>query len=196
MLRTQYGSGRIRNPRPQTRMRPAIIVVSNPFQQNPSQMPFARGNHEIQTLSPDSAYQTFTISICGWCSHRSLQNLQGHCFNALIQVGGINAIAVVNRKAPCFVFPDCFSESLRASFRRRMIGHIKVNDPSAPDLHQDKHIENSEDIHDENHEDIQQVLYCYEHVHGSVGCHRIIVCMQTFTPVEHSRRNFYGIQSL
>ena len=52
-----------RNSRPQTAVRTPSIVMTDPFRQEPTQMPFAQRDHEIQTLASYRPDQSFTTCI-------------------------------------------------------------------------------------------------------------------------------------
>jgi hypothetical protein len=76
--------GRIWNPRAQTRVRSAPVVVNHPFPEKTSQMPLIQRDDEIQTFPADGAYQPFAICICDRRPHRRLQDLQARRFDGQV----------------------------------------------------------------------------------------------------------------
>ena len=52
-----------RNSRPETTVGAPSIVVTNPFRQDPPEMLFVQGDHEIQTLASYGPHQSFTKCI-------------------------------------------------------------------------------------------------------------------------------------
>ena len=64
----------VRNTRPEARMGPAPVIVSNPFFENHMQMPFAEQDQEIKALPPHGADEPFAESIRLRCPEWRLQN--------------------------------------------------------------------------------------------------------------------------
>ena len=63
------------NSRSETAVRAPRIVVTNPFRQEPPQMLFVQGDHEIQTLASYGPDQSFTKCIRLRRLRRSFQHL-------------------------------------------------------------------------------------------------------------------------
>ena len=64
-----------RNSRSQTAVRAPSIVMTNPFRQEPTEVPFAQRDHEIQTLASYDPDQSLTKCIHLRRLRRSFQDL-------------------------------------------------------------------------------------------------------------------------
>ena len=84
-----------RNTGSQTAVRSPGIVITNPFRQEPTEMPFAQRDHEIQTLASYGPDQSFTKCILRRRWRRSFQDLQTETLHSLlIQIRRENAVTI------------------------------------------------------------------------------------------------------
>ena len=51
------------NSRPETAMWTAVIIVGNPLNERAFQVSLGKRNEEVQAFSPDSAHQSFAVTI-------------------------------------------------------------------------------------------------------------------------------------
>jgi hypothetical protein len=88
--------------------------MSNPLLEDSAQVSLVDRNQEIQTLAADSSYQTFAESVRLGRSERSFQDAQAHRLQSRIQLGGVNAVAVVQEEAVRFLSRDDLPELLKS----------------------------------------------------------------------------------
>jgi hypothetical protein len=75
---------------------------------------------------------------------RRLQYGHAQGFQGCVQLSGVNAVTIVDEKPVAFVTANTFPKLLKRPFRSRMSSHVKVQDTSGFDFHDDKHIDQLE----------------------------------------------------
>ena len=123
-------------------MRAAAIVMSNPLLEDSPQVSLVQRNQEIQTFAADSSYQAFAESVRLGRAERRFQDAQAHRLQSRIQLGGVNAVAVVNEEPVRFLSRDDFPDLLKRPIRGGMSGNVEVSDPACSHFHNYEDIEN------------------------------------------------------
>jgi len=116
-------------------------------------MPLVQWNHEIQALAPHRSDQPFAIRVRFRRPHRRAQNPQPKgAFELLVQVRREDRIAAMDQELVWMVARNGFSELLQRPARRRMRGHVVVENTAARYLHHDENIDHLESGRDRNQE--------------------------------------------
>ena len=131
------------NARSQARMRSSPVVMCDPFLENAAQVPLAKRNQEVQAFAADCSYQWLTESVCLGSPEWRLQYPQLHPLQGGIEIGRVNAVAIMNEKVLRLFAGNHLSELLKCPGGRGMIGHVEVSNPSGSYLHDHKDIEDS-----------------------------------------------------
>jgi len=87
-------------------------------------------NHEIQTFSADRPDQAFAERVRLRRPHRRLDDRQFHRRDRPIDTPGVNAVVVVDDVSMRPIARHHHPELLDRPFRRRMVGHVPVQDPA------------------------------------------------------------------
>ena len=137
-------SGRLRNPRSQTKMRALLVVVSHTLRQDPAQVFLPEWNHEIRALAAYLSYQPFAVGIRLQRPFRRTQHPQTECLELFIHFRREDRIAISNEKAVEMIARYRFSKLLQGPRCRRVCGDVAVHDAPRPDFHQEEHMKSSE----------------------------------------------------
>jgi hypothetical protein len=132
---------RIWDIRPKTRMRPAPVVVLDPFGEQDSQVFFTKGNQIIETFSSDCAVQPLTKRICKWRHDGRLEHFYAHVFDRSVEIRRENRVAIVNQVVIFVITRDRLPELLLCPTGRWVRSHIEMNNPPRSDLHHDKNVQ-------------------------------------------------------
>src|SRR5690349_9551359 len=89
-------TGRFRNSRPKAAMRPPSVVMCRPILHDPANVPFAKRNHEVQTLPAGAADQAFTERICLGRSIRRPQHAQSERLQRRIEIFGVDTVSIMD----------------------------------------------------------------------------------------------------
>ena len=119
-------------------------------------MPFIQQDQPIQTLTTHAADHPLAKCIRLWCPHGRLENGQTHGRHGGIDALGIDAVAVVNEPSMGLVACNHHPELLRRPSRRRMVGHIPVQDPARADVQHHEDVEHAERGRDRDEEIARQ----------------------------------------
>src|SRR6516162_9475702 len=113
----------------------AFIVMSHLLFENSPQVALIERNQEIQTLAPHASRQAFAESISPGRAEGRFQNAQAHRLQGRVELGRVNAVAVVYEE-PVWLLPRYdFTELLKRPARRGMRCDIEVGDPVCSHLH-------------------------------------------------------------
>ena len=124
--------------------RPALVVVGNPFGQDPAQVFLTQRDHEIQALTTYRAHQPFAVGIRLWCPRRGAQHAQPKCFELVVYLRRNDRVAVANEKAVGMIAGNRLPELLQSPLRRWVRGEIAVHDAPGPKFHEEKDVQSSE----------------------------------------------------
>src|SRR6516165_9029134 len=91
----------------------AFIVMSHPLFENSPQVALIERNQEIQTLAPHASHQAFAESIRLGRSEGRFQNAQAHRLQGRVELGRVNAAAVVDEEPVGFLSRPDFAELLK-----------------------------------------------------------------------------------
>src|SRR5215469_12809952 len=106
----------------------AFIVMSHPLFENCPQVALIERNQEVQTLAPQASHQAFAESIRLGRSEGRFQNAQAHRLQGRVELGRVNAVAVVDEKPVWFLPRHDFAELLKRPARRGVSCDIEVGD--------------------------------------------------------------------
>ena len=81
----------------QARVRPSPVVMRHPFLDDRTDVSFTQHDHPIQALATHRADQALAERVRLRASHRRLQHREAHRRHRVVNGGGIDAVAVVNR---------------------------------------------------------------------------------------------------
>ena len=133
----------IRDARPKAGMWPTAVIVRDPLFENAPQVLLVQRNQEVQTFAADCSYQPLAESVRLGSPEWRFQNPQVHCPQCRIEIGRINAVAIVNEEVLRLFAGNHFSELLKCPHCRGMISHIEVSNLSGSYFHDHKDIEDS-----------------------------------------------------
>src|SRR5437879_10514789 len=119
-------------------MRPTLVVVGNPFGQDPAQVFLTQRDHEIQAFTTYRSDQPFAVGIRLGCSRGRAQHAQSEGLELIIHFHREDGIAVANEKAVSMIGWNCLSKLLQGPLRRGVRGEITVQDALCPEFHMEK----------------------------------------------------------
>lgn len=100
-------------------------------------------NQKIQTLAPDRSDQSFTECIRRRSVNRRFERSHAESLQRLVERSREDRVAVMNNKAVRMIKSKELAKLLDAPFRRRMFGHVHVENPPRVNFHRDEHIEHA-----------------------------------------------------
>ena len=121
-------------------MRPRMIEMRNPVVQNQSEMALVERNEEVQAFPTQRPAETFAEGIRLWRSDGRSQYSHAHVRDLLVQFLRENAVPVVNEESVRMPARKRLPELLRGPFRRRVGGHVVMEDSAGAQIHHDEHI--------------------------------------------------------
>ena len=104
-------------------------------------MSLIQRNQEIQTLPADASDKAFAESVRLGRVERRFQDAQAHRLQGRIELGGVNAVAVVDEEPVRFLSRDDLPELLERLVCAGMSRDVKVSDPARPHLHDHEDVE-------------------------------------------------------
>src|SRR6516165_505514 len=110
----------------------APIVMSHPLFKDSPPVSLIERDKEIQTLAPHASHQAFAESIRLGRSEGRFQNAQAHRLQGRVELGRVNAAAVVDEEPVGFLPRPDFAELLKRPARRGMSCDIEVGDLRVP----------------------------------------------------------------
>ena len=125
-------------------MRSSAIVMTNPRFECLSDVRFVDWNHKVETFSTSTADQALATCIRLGRLVRSLQHSQAECLQRLIQLLGIDMVAVMDDESVSFITTHAFSKLLKRPFGSRMSSNVKVKDSPRVEFHDHEHIDQPE----------------------------------------------------
>ena len=148
-------------------MRPPAIVVSDPFRQQATQMPFVERNDPIEAFTTRRADHSFAVGVCLRRRHRRLEHLQSHRVERAVHSRPVDAVPVVHHEAVSGLTRHTRTKPLYRPFGSRMRGHVPVHDPTCTHVEHDEDVEQSEPCRHRDEEITR------EHVAGMVAHERV-----------------------
>lgn len=133
-------------------MRSLPIVVADPLVEKPAEMPFSERNQPIQAFAPHRPDHAFAVRVGLWRPHRRLQHAEPHRSDRTVDSWSVDRIAVVDQKAMPRLARDRGTTLLDRPVRRRMLGHVPMDDPARADVEHDEHIQDAEANRDRSEE--------------------------------------------
>src|SRR6266566_7107234 len=130
----------------------ALVVVGNPFGQDPAQVFLTQWDHEVQALTTYSAHQPFAVGIRLRCSRGRAQHAQPKCFELVVYLYRKDGVALANQKAVGMIPGDRFPELLQGPLGGRVACDIAVQDAPRPNLHHEEHKQDSKPSGNDNEE--------------------------------------------
>src|SRR2546422_6130518 len=127
-LKLGLRSAPIWSTRPEAGMRSSAIVMANPRFECLSDVRFVDRNHKVETFSTSTADQALAKCIRLGRLVRSLQHSQAERLQRLIQLLGIDMVAVMDDESVSFITTHAFSKLLKRPFGSRMSSNVKVKD--------------------------------------------------------------------
>jgi len=131
-----------RKPRPQTRMRTALIIMGPPCIQGFSQMTLADRDQKIKTFPAQRSDQPFAVRIRLGRTKGGFQDFYSHSFHTEIQLLRVNAVSIVNQKPVALRVTNGLPKLLQSPGWVGIGSSIEVDKSSGTYFHDDKHIEN------------------------------------------------------
>ncbi len=107
-------------------------------------MTLVERDEPVQTLSPHRPDHTLTERVGLRCPHRRLQHAPAHRRDRAIDAGRVNRVAVMEEEPMRGLAGEDRAELLDRPGRRRMLGHVPVEDPTRADLEDHEDIEEAE----------------------------------------------------
>ncbi len=104
------------------------MIILEIRRQNSQEMSLAQHNHMIQALAADTADHAFDERILpsGFCSRDDF--FDAHVCDARLKIQTVDAITIANEEPWSELFGERFNDLLRSPHRRRMGGHVEMND--------------------------------------------------------------------
>src|SRR6266545_3621621 len=117
--------------------------MGDPLPEDSAQVSLVDRNQEIQTLAADSSYQAFAESVRLGRAERRFQDAQAHRRQSRIQLGGVNAVAVVEEEAVRFLSRDDLPELRKSPLCGGMDGDVEMSDSARAHLHDHEHVQDA-----------------------------------------------------
>jgi hypothetical protein len=100
--------------------------MSHPLFEKSPQVSLIQQNQEIQTLPADGSNKAFAESVRLRRAERRLQDAQAHRLHGRIELGGVNAVAIVDEEPVRFLTGDDRPELLERPVRGGMSGNVEL----------------------------------------------------------------------
>jgi len=112
-------------------VRPPSVVVAKVTPQDPLQMPLAQHDDVVQALSANTPDQPLDVRILPWAPTSDDDLLDAHVGDAALEVSAVDAVAVTEQKARCFIPGERLDDLLGRPLGGWIRGDVEVENATA-----------------------------------------------------------------
>src|SRR5512132_156957 len=118
--------------------------MDSPLGDSHLQVALVERDQEVQTFAPQGPAQALAYGVCLWCPHRCSQYAHAQRGHSSVQLLGKDAIPIVDHESVRMVARKCLSELLQRPFRRKMGGHVVMENSPGTHFHQHEYVKGAE----------------------------------------------------